>query len=110
MRYNTSIQAKALALFQGLKQVKDLGIKEVNVIGDSQSIIKTIVDNSAPTDFRFARLMTRIKTLVKTFQSLNFFHVLRENNKDADSEANKAVLLSVDTLLRDRDEAWDLIP
>lgn len=110
LRHNTSIQAKALALFQGLKQVKDLGIKEVNVIGNSQSIIKNILDNSTPTDFRFARLMTRIETLVKTFQSLNFFHVLRETNKDADSEANKEFFLSVGSLLRDRDEAWDLIP
>jgi ribonuclease HI len=65
--HNTSIQAEALALLQGLKQVKDLGIKEVNVIGDSQSIIKTIVDNIAAKDFRFARLVTRIKTLVKNF-------------------------------------------
>jgi ribonuclease HI/exonuclease III len=108
--HNTSIQAEALALFQGLKQVKDLGIKEVNVIGDSQSIIKVIVDNSAPKDFRLARLATRIKSLTKSFQSINFFHVLRENNKDADAEANKAALLSAGTLLRDRDEDWDPIP
>ena len=68
------------------------------------------MDNSAPTDFIFARVVTRIKTLVKTLQSVNFFHVLRENNKDVDLEANKAVLLSASTLLRDRDEEWDPIP
>lgn len=93
MGHNTSIQAEALALFQGLKQVKDLGINEVNVIGDSQSIIKAIVDNSAPKVFRLARLATRIKSLTKSFQSINFFHVLRENNKDNDAKASKASLL-----------------
>lgn len=99
--HNTSIQAEALALFQGLKQAKDLGIKEVIIIGDSQSIIKTMVENSVPSDFRFARVVARIKTLVNSFQSIKFFHVLRENNKDADSEANKVVHLSTGSLLRD---------
>jgi len=108
--HNTNIQAEALALFQGLKQVKELGIKEVNVIGDSQSIIKTIVDNSPPKDLRLARLVSRIKSLIKSFQSINFFHVWRENNKDADAEANKVALLSTSSLLRDRDEDWDPIP
>ena len=108
--HNTSIQAEAISLFQGLKQVKELGIKEVNVIGDSQSIIKAIVDNSPPKDLRLARLVSRIKSLIKSFQSINFFHVWRENNKDADTKANKAALLSAGSLLRDRDEDWDPIP
>jgi hypothetical protein len=54
--------------------------------------------------------VSRIKSLIKSFQSINFFHVLRENNKDADAEANKAALLSAGSLLRDRDEDWDPIP
>jgi ribonuclease HI len=108
--HTSSIQAEAMALFQGLKYLKDLGISEVNVFGDSQAIIKTIVINSAPSDLRFARLISRIKVLAKSFQNLKFFHVLRTNNKDADLEANKAVLLSVGSILRDRDESWDPIP
>jgi len=32
------------------------------------------------------------------------------NNEEADLEVNKAVLLSVGSILRDRDESWDLIP
>ena len=68
------------------------------------------MDNFVPKDLKLARLVTRIKTLVKSLQSVNFFHVLWENNKDADLEANKAALIFVDTLLRDRDEDWDPIP
>ena len=108
--HTTSIQAEALALFQGLKQLKDLDINEVNVFGDSQSIIKSIVNNSASSNLRFARLISRIKVSTKSFQKLSFFHVLRENNKDADLEANKSALLSIVYLLRDRDEAWDPVP
>jgi len=35
LSHNTSTQAEALALLQGLKKVKEVGIKEENVIGDS---------------------------------------------------------------------------
>jgi ribonuclease HI len=99
-----------MALFQGLKYLKDLGISEVNVFEDSQVIIKSIVTNFAPSDLCFARMIFRIKVLAKSLQNSNFFHVLRTNNKEADLEANKAVLLSVGSILRDRDESWDPIP
>lgn len=91
--YNTSIQAEALALLQGLKQLKSLSINDTIVMGDSQSIIKTIVDISSPSDLRLSRLIIRIITLSDTFQSLKFYHVKRDNNKDTDVEANKVVLL-----------------
>ena len=104
------MQEKALALLQGLKKTKDLGIKEVIVIGDSHTIIKTMVEKSVPTDFRVARVVARIKTLAKSFQRIKFFHVLRENNKDADSEANKVVHLPAGSLSRDRIKDWDPIP
>lgn len=108
--HNTNTQAEALALLQGFKQLKKFDIKEVNVIGDSQTSIKILMDNTVPLDLRLARLVTRIKILVKSLQSLNFFHVLRENNKDADVEANKVALLSAGALLRDGNEGWDPIP
>ena len=108
--YNTSIQAEALALLQGLKQLKVLGFKDAAVFGDSQSIIQTIVTRSFPSDLRLARLMTRIRTLSKSFQSLKLFHVKRDNNKDANVEANKAVFLFLGVLLREGDESWDPIP
>jgi len=68
------------------------------------------VDNFVPKDLRFSRLVTRIKTMVKTLQSVNFFHVLWENNKVTDLKANNVVLLPAGTLLRDKDEKWDPTP
>ena len=93
-----------MALLRGLKQVKALGIKEVNVIGDSQTIIITIVENSPLADFIFARVVSRIRILMNSLQSVNLFHVMRENNKDADLEANRAVLLAVGALSRDKND------
>ena len=63
----SSIQAKALALFQGLKFLKGLNIRDANVSGDSQVIINTVVTNSPPLDLRLARLISRIKDLGDSF-------------------------------------------
>ena len=103
-------QAEALDLFQGLKLLKSLNIREENVLGNSQIIINAIVSNYSPLDLRLARLITRIKDLGNSFQKLNFFHVLRINNKDADLEANQAVLLSAVDMMRDGEETWEPIP
>ena len=107
---NTSIQAEALALLQGLKSLLNLEIKEVNVFGDSQVIIKIMVTNSSPRDIRLARLISRIRILGKLFKKLSYYHVLRENNKEADLEANKVVLTSTGAIIRYEDETWDPIP
>lgn len=62
-----SIQAEALALLQGLKQAKAYGNSDVNIIGDSQSIIKVLLEDSSPADIRLARVISRIRILVKSF-------------------------------------------
>lgn len=63
----SNIQAEALALFQGLKILKVLNIREANVIGDSQVIINTMVTHSKPMDLRLARLIHMITDLGDSF-------------------------------------------
>lgn len=103
--HSTSIQVEALALFQGLKMLKYLNISEANVFGDSQIIINAMVSNSPALDLKLARLIVRIKGLENAFQKLNFYHVLRTNNKEADIEANKAALLSAGIKMKDEEES-----
>ena len=107
---STSIQAEASALLQDLKQAKAFGLSDDNIIGDSQSIIKVLLEDSSPADLRLARVISRIRILVKSFQNANFIHVLRGNNKDADLEANRAVPLPAGSLLKDGIVEWDSIP
>ena len=102
-----------MALIQGLKILQKACIKEAKIIGDSQTLIKLIkmlVENSNPKDLQLSRLMARIKKIVSSFQKINFFHVLRNNNKEADAEANKVGLLPVGTLLWNDKENWNPIP
>lgn len=105
----SSIQPKALALFQGLKLLKVLNVREANVTGDTQVIINTMVTHSKPMDIRLTRLIFRITDLGDSFEKLNFYHMLRANNKEADIEANKAVLLMAGALLKGRQETWEPI-
>eukprot|EP00253_Pinus_taeda_P006464 PITA_06464 len=65
--FTTSIQAEALALFQGLKALKELDINEATVIGDSQVIINAMVSNIPVSDLNLARLITRIKGMGNNF-------------------------------------------
>ena len=104
------MQPEALALLQGLKQAKAIGLSEVSIIRDSQAIIKVLVEDSSLADVRLARIISRIKTLMKSFRTTTFLHVLRENNKAVDLEANRAVPLPPGCLLADGIESWDSIP
>ena len=99
-----------MALFQGLKILKDLSIIEANVIGDSQTIINAMVSNSPTVDLKLSRLITRIKSLENSFQNLKYYHVLRTHNKEADIEANKAALLPAGIKMKDEEETWEPIP
>jgi ribonuclease HI len=107
---DTNTQAEALALLQGLKILQKMRIKEAKIIGDSQTLIKMLVENSNPKDLRLSRLMERIRKTVSFFQKISFFHVLRGNNKEADAEANRAALLPAGTLVWNDKENWVPIP
>jgi len=69
-----------------------------------------MVTNSPISDLKLARMITRIKGLESYFQNLRYYHVLRINNKEADSEANKAALLPAGTRVKDEKETWEPIP
>ena len=108
--HTTSVQAEALALYQGLKILQDTNVETANVIGDSQIIIDAMASSATVTDLKLTRLISKIKGLGKRFQRLSYFHVLRAFNKEADKEANKATLLSTGIKQKDKEETWEPIP
>ena len=91
-------------------QAKNLGIKDLVVVGDSQSIIKCLVNGVEPKVINFAISIKRITAIFKTLQKVTFFHVLQENNKDVDLEVNKAALLPAGSFLNNGHEEWAPIP
>ena len=85
-------QVEFLALWQGLNQVLKLGIKEVNIVGDSKQVVDAINLNKPPKDMRLAQLYKKILILLEQLNEYKFYHVLKMLNGDADKEANQGSL------------------
>ena len=78
---DTNNMAEALALWQGLRIAKTHGISELTIIGDSRIIIQALTENLTPNQMHLRRLIQKIKAQVLNFSKIEFYHVLRKNNK-----------------------------
>ena len=70
--------AEALALWQGLRIVEDLGITELTVIGDSRVVVRVLAKNIFPTQLGLRHLLRKIMVQASLFTKIDFYHVLRE--------------------------------
>ena len=84
---------EALALWQGLRIAKEMGISKLNVIGDSIIIICALAENLMPNNMALRHLIQKIVVQTSSSKKINFYHVLRENNSNVDYEANKGTSL-----------------
>ena len=91
--------AEALALWQGLLIAKNKRITERTVLRDSRIVIQALVENSLPNQMHLQQLIKTIHTLAHSFHKIDFYHVLRINNKEADLVANLGTTLSFRSLL-----------
>jgi ribonuclease HI len=80
--------AEALSLWQGLAQAWKLAINEITVIGDSQILIQAMVTNSSPNQMKLQKIFKKIQRLSNSFRKIEFFHVLRHLNDEADQATN----------------------
>ncbi len=87
-------KAKALALWQGLKQAREKNIDKISVFGDSRTIIQALSLKKFPAQFQLSRILLKISLLASKFQKTSYYHVLRGLNSLADDEADRAALLS----------------
>jgi ribonuclease HI len=84
---------EAYALMQGLKLAIEANIHSLIIIGDSKLVIGKMVSKIVVVDYTLDAILEWAKKEVINFSSINFFHVLWENNQVADHYANKATLL-----------------
>eukprot|EP00253_Pinus_taeda_P022073 PITA_22073 len=83
--------AEALALYQGLVQLKKLGIRKALVFGDSSIIIRLMNSNLCSPNRSLQQHIDRTKMLIDSFEDVKFYHLLRNLNAQADKHANMAV-------------------
>ena len=68
--------AEVYGLWQGIKQLKEKGIEEATVYGDSHLIIQAMNGASQCQSLKLDRMIKRIKSVSKTFRRIKYFHIL----------------------------------
>ena len=102
--------AEAYGLWQGLKQLKDKGVGEVMVLGDSRIIIQAMNGESHCRNLRLVMLLNIIKSISMSFRQIDFFHILRELNAPVDNAANKSMTMGRNELYVNQLLSTDIPP
>ena len=86
----TNNKAEYYSLLFGLQVLIELGEKDVNVFMDSKLVINQMKGIYQVRDSKLKVIYDKIIGLLYYFDSFTFKHIPREENKIADSEANKS--------------------
>ena len=87
----TNNVAEYHGLLLGLQQAIELNIKKITICGDSQLIIKQMNGEYCVKSSNLIPLYTNAKRLSKSFDEIQYIHVLREKNVRADELANEFI-------------------
>ncbi|MFW0862417.1 MAG: ribonuclease HI family protein [Candidatus Komeilibacteria bacterium] len=87
----TNNQAEYQGLILGLKKVVELKAEEVSVYMDSELIINQLKGNYKVKNKELASLFVKAWNITLGFKKINFEHIVRSLNKEADAEVNKAL-------------------
>jgi ribonuclease HI len=88
---NTNNQAEYAGLLLGLKRAKDMDIKSLYVEGDSLLVINQMKGQYKCSSSNLFELYQEAKSLLLHFDSIQFNHIYRNQNKRADQLSNIAV-------------------
>jgi ribonuclease HI len=87
----TNNYAEYMGLIIGLKQAKEMKIKQLIVEGDSMLVIKQMNGEYKVKALHLIALHNEAKLLAKGFECVYYKHIYRNNNKRADELSNIAV-------------------
>ncbi len=87
----TNNQAEYFALLRGLKGAKILGADEIDILMDSELVVKQINREYKVKDEKLAVLFVKVWNILSTFSKWSIKHISREKNKKADALVNKAM-------------------
>ena len=84
----TNNHAEYMALILGLKKAQELGATEVDCIMDSELVTKQMKREYKVREPNLQKLFIEAYNASANFKKVNYKHVLRENNKEADRFVN----------------------
>lgn len=87
----TNNQAEYTALILALEKAKELNAKELDCYLDSDLVVKQLKREYRVKDKKLEPLFVKVWNLTFSFEKVNFSHVMREKNKEADRLVNQAI-------------------
>lgn len=87
----TNNQAEYRALLAGIKKAKELKAEALDCYLDSELVVKQLKREYKVKNKDLAPLFLEIHNLSLSFKQINYFHIPRELNREADQLANEAM-------------------
>jgi ribonuclease HI len=87
----TNNVAEYMALIDAMREAVDLGAHTVKVFTDSELVVKQMTGAYRVKDSKLKELFAEGQRLSRGFSRVEFVHVTRNRNREADSLANEAV-------------------
>ena len=87
-------QEECYSLLKACQIAKEVRFQSIQIYGDSELLIKLINLEGHFNNSVLNKILQRIRILMKEFEKVDTFHILRDLNRRADSMANNAFLLA----------------
>jgi ribonuclease HI len=87
----TNNVAEYRALLLGIERAAALGARQLELIGDSELIVKQVRGEYKVKDATMRELHARVKAALRDFERWSISHVRREMNVEADRLVNEAL-------------------
>jgi len=88
--------AEYTALLTALKEVREMGYDDVEVVSDSELMVKQINGEYEVKNLGLKKLYDQAKEIIKELKSFSIRHVRRSENKRADELANQGINYALD--------------
>ncbi len=88
---STNNVAEYMGLILGLRRAKAMGIKELEVLSDSELLVKQLQGEYAVKADHLVPLHQEAQALLKAFPWIQLRHIPREENAQADAMSNRAI-------------------
>jgi ribonuclease HI len=87
----TNNVAEYRALLLGIERAAELGASELELVGDSELIVRQVKGEYKVKDATLRKLHAEVKRALRPFESWSIRHVRREQNAEADRLVNQVL-------------------
>jgi len=87
----TNNVAEYRALLLGIERASELGASELELVGDSELIVRQVKGEYKVKDATLRKLHAEVKRALRSFGDWSIRHVRREQNAEADRLVNQAL-------------------